>query len=745
MWILNWRLTRLHQIQNVIRLSLFLQLIVTDFKYFNRIKWQYMVLDEAQAIKSSASQRWKMLLEFKCRNRLLLSGTPIQNSMAELWSLLHFVMPTLFDSHEEFNDWFSKDIESSAESKSQVDEKQISRLHLILKPFMLRRIKKDVENELTDKVEVLVYCPLTIRQKLLYAGLKRKIRIEDLLQNLGSSSRSGGGSGGNQDALASSLMNLVMQFRKVCNHPELFERREVKSPFVMDVGPYVVPKLVIQNKIHSEANGRHHLVYNTFRIFNPQHVHDALKSGSSAFSYLPFVDLSPGEQSDLHYSLLSRLLWLAKLAVRRRNHRHQVLWRHEARKTDLDLLVEVKTTRKNLVFGRHSNPVFGFADVTLHAMPETVGHRQMRCDKAGLTESEEFAHRARPSRVLTCQPCHLPAFLHGECPPKVAVPGRLLYAHSPQNVTENRRHLACTNQDGQLALTRGLKRHRPDFQAEVLGGLYGARPCHGWSNVLVPDKQSLVSDAGKLFVLDGLLSRLKEGGHRVLIYSQMTKMIDLLEEFMVYRKYTFMRLDGSSKIHERRDMVADFQQRTDIFVFLLSTRAGGLGINLTAADTVIFYDSDWNPTVDQQAMDRAHRLGQTKQVTVYRLICKGTIEERILQRAREKSEIQRMVIQGGSFKGQFGAKQNELKPKEVVSLLLDDDEMPGKLPSGASTPSSGGGGAVKRKTDDDLSSSEPSSRPATPPQQPPMLDFLGDTLGPNRAKRTSAKKRQKTK
>jgi DNA helicase INO80 len=119
----------------------------------------------------------------------------------------------------------------------------------------------------------------------------------------------------------------------------------------------------------------------------------------------------------------------------------------------------------------------------------------------------------------------------------------------------------------------------------------------------------------------------------------MTKMIDLLEEYMWHRHHKYMRLDGSSKISERRDMVADFQARTDIFVFLLSTRAGGLGINLTAADTVIFYDSDWNPTVDQQAMDRAHRLGQTKQVTVYRLICKGSIEERILQRAREKSEV----------------------------------------------------------------------------------------------------------
>lgn len=104
-----------------------------------------------------------------------------------------------------------------------------------------------------------------------------------------------------------------------------------------------------------------------------------------------------------------------------------------------------------------------------------------------------------------------------------------------------------------------------------------------------------------------------------------------------------MRLDGSSKISDRRDMVTDWQTRPEIFIFLLSTRAGGLGINLTAADTVIFYDSDWNPTVDQQAMDRAHRLGQTKQVTVYRLITKGTIEERILQRAKQKDEVRNLL------------------------------------------------------------------------------------------------------
>ncbi|KAJ6316762.1 hypothetical protein OIU78_019944 [Salix suchowensis] len=121
------------------------------------------------------------------------------------------------------------------------------------------------------------------------------------------------------------------------------------------------------------------------------------------------------------------------------------------------------------------------------------------------------------------------------------------------------------------------------------------------------------------------------------------------------------------------DMVRDFQLRNDIFVFLLSTRAGGLGINLTAADTVIFYESDWNPTLDLQAMDRAHRLGQTKDVTVYRLICKETVEEKILQRASQKNTVQQLVMTGGHVQDDL------LAPEDVVSLLLDDAQLEQKL------------------------------------------------------------------
>jgi DNA helicase INO80 len=192
-------------------------------------------------------------------------------------------------------------------------------------------------------------------------------------------------------------------------------------------------------------------------------------------------------------------------------------------------------------------------------------------------------------------------------------------------------------------------------------GLAGMSPSNQLptSNMLVPEAKRLIYDSAKLSRLDALLQELKSGDHRVLVYFQMTRMMDLMEEYLIYRQYKYLRLDGSSKLEDRRDMVIDWQTRSvktwitkphltfplrpDIFVFLLSTRAGGLGINLTAADTVVFYDHDWNPSNDAQAMDRAHRLGQTRQVTVYRLITKGTIDERIVQLARVKKDVSPVI------------------------------------------------------------------------------------------------------
>jgi superfamily II DNA/RNA helicase len=191
----------------------------------------------------------------------------------------------------------------------------------------------------------------------------------------------------------------------------------------------------------------------------------------------------------------------------------------------------------------------------------------------------------------------------------------------------------------------------------------------GFAQIELPSFERLISDCAKLKKLDELLRDLKKNDHRVLIFCQMTRMIDIIEEYMAKRRYTYFRMDGSTNIADRRDMVNEFQTNRKIFAFLLSTRAGGLGVNLTGADTVIFYDNDWNPTMDAQATDRAHRIGQTRPVSVFRLTTKDTIEERILKRAKQKQNVQTTVYAGGAFKADI------FKQSEIVELLYSEEEV----------------------------------------------------------------------
>ncbi|KAJ9576387.1 hypothetical protein L9F63_006743, partial [Diploptera punctata] len=514
------------------------QLVITDFKYFNRIKWQYLILDEAQALKIQKSVYSISLLGFSCRNRLLLSGTPIQNSMAELWALLHFIMPTLFDSHDEFNEWFSKDIESHAENKTGIDEKHLSRLHMILKPFMLRRIKKDVENELSDKIEIMVYCPLTTRQKLLYSGEQDKIRIEDLLYSYSGNQTS--------QSVTSSLMNLVMQFRKVCNHPELFERREAKSPLFVSSAEYIMPKLLFDDGlVHLAIPSKTHWLYNHLSIFAVEYIHKSLfRRGvivsDSCFSFIRLCNLSPAE---LHSVILGGLIYVwCHISHSRISesliHYRRIWWRGEDYNLDLPthsrLLISPEHSLsaasigtspllKQLVFTFSTscagNTTYTHTRHIHHSMQETMEHRLLRSRRAAAPYSfpilPEFPHMPRAPRVLECEPTDIPAFLYYTCP-RVQTKARDVYCSSRAAAWHAIHHQHCTSLEGLQT---------------VWYGLVAATPRFGWSNVIVPDKQTLVTDAGKLYVLDGLLKRLKEQGHRVLIYSQMTKMIDLLEMY----------------------------------------------------------------------------------------------------------------------------------------------------------------------------------------------------------------------
>lgn len=649
------------------------QLVVQDAQYFQKIRWQYMILDEAQAIKSSSSSRWKTLLAFQCRNRLLLTGTPIQNNMQELWALLHFIMPTLFDSHDEFSDWFSKDIESHAQSNTKLNQDQLRRLHMILKPFMLRRVKAHVQKELGDKVEKDVFCELTYRQRAYYANLRSKISIMDLIEKATL--------GGDEDT--ATLMNLVMQFRKVCNHPDLFERADTASPFSMSAfaetasfvreGSFVQVGYSVRNQIQYDlpralcndvgrldiagpnnlqagfrrAGFKTNGLGGLMRIWTPEHIKSSMQTDGE-FSFLRFIDTSIGE------AVSSADLGLYERSMRAKNQPKRALH-----------------IFKDLDEESQEPPVHALFNVVENNSRRALMDLDPNSNLAKLCNISKENINERGFSVLE------PAARQKASAPPIEISCFDQSSISERQVTFFNMNLRGPMYPLEESIEEKLLERNVDPSNFPPSNLL-PKPENiksRYTDISVPSMRRFVTDSGKLAKLDQLLRELKNGGHRVLLYFQMTRMIDLMEEYLTYRNYKYCRLDGSTKLEDRRDTVHDFQTRPEIFIFLLSTRAGGLGINLTSADTVIFYDSDWNPTIDSQAMDRAHRLGQTKQVTVYRLITRGTIEERIRKRAMQKEEVQRVVITGGDGAGvDFNTRDKRDRTKDIAMWLADDDQ-----------------------------------------------------------------------
>mmetsp|Transcript_1030 Transcript_1030/g.2512 ORF Transcript_1030/g.2512 Transcript_1030/m.2512 type:complete len:1250 (-) Transcript_1030:57-3806(-) len=582
------------------------QMVLTDEKVFQKLKWQYMILDEAQAIKNVATMRWNVLLGFSCRNRLLLTGTPIQNSMAELWALLHFIMPQLFDSHDQFQEWFSKDIEAHSQDAGSLNQHQLQRLHTILKPFMLRRVKKDVENEIGQKTEVEIFCEMTSRQRILYSRIKSKLNISDLFTMADSKAK------------VENLMNLMMQFRKVCNHPDLFERRPEHTPVTfrdlnMQFGPCTpsgfnqLPEVWAYN--HNPIQYKiPRIIYQEIWL-RPTFQTSIYTPGSFDWVRLLGWSLTDPERlfmaSDLIKAVIvSTYLWRLK-EIR------------DYEELQLPLLcIALPGKRLPIVEYSATEKINNIYKPAVLAAPV-----QYSCS------SIHFTHN-----ILG--PFHSPYIK------------KLIYGESfkPAN------SFAAKGQVGQKLPILTGELEQPNFV-----------------ELAVPLK--LLHDSAKLKSLDELLRTLFIEGHRVLIFCQMTRMLDILEDYLYLRKYSYLRMDGSTAIGERRDLIDEFQKNSAVFAFILSTRAGGLGVNLTAADTVIFYDIDWNPTMDAQATDRVHRIGQTKAVTVYRIITANTVEERILKRAKQKQTVQSTVYAGGAFKADF------FKPNDLAVLLLDDNDM----------------------------------------------------------------------
>lgn len=417
------------QHQQTIRYGQF-QVLLTTYEYIikdrpllSKIKWQHMIVDEGHRMKNAESKLSSTLTQYyNTRYRLILTGTPLQNNLPELWALLNFVLPSIFKSVKSFDEWFNTPFANTG-SQDRIDlteEEQllvIRRLHKVLRPFLLRRLKKDVEKDLPDKQERVIKCRSSALQAKLYKQLltSNKMVVSD-------------GKGGKIGMRG--LSNMLMQMRKLCNHPFVFEPVEDQ--------------------------------------------------------------MNPGRGTN------------------------DLIWR----------------------------------------------------------------------------------------------------------------------------------------------------------------------TAGKFELLDRVLPKFKATGHRVLLFFQMTQIMNIMEDFLRFRGLKYLRLDGSTKSDDRSELLKLFNDPgSDYFCFLLSTRAGGLGLNLQTADTVIIYDSDWNPHQDLQAQDRAHRIGQKNEVRILRLITSNSVEEKILSRAQFKLDMDGKVIQAGKFDNKSTNEEREallrtlLESAEASDQIGDTDEM----------------------------------------------------------------------
>ncbi|CAL6308932.1 unnamed protein product [Bathycoccus prasinos] len=578
------------------------RLVVQDQIIFRRKKWGYMILDEAHLIKNWRSQRWQTLLHFNSNRRLLLTGTPLQNNLMELWSLMHFLMPTLFQSHSEFKSWFSNPLMEMVDDGDLVDQNVIARLHDVLRPFILRRLKKDVERNLPEKKEHVINCQLSRRQRRLY---EEYISSSDTSTILSSGNLLG-------------VINCLMQLRKVCNHPDLFAGRAIISSF--DLLPCIylsVPALLCS-------------------LLNRDSARIEYLNNFDCFGYISTIEHS--HSKDLKNVTQS-----------------ECISKSEKEKPMKGVSSMTKCVLENIVNNACLEDRKG---LEVHSHDESLICRVMK--KYPLISMRAFF--CAKNEVIVCHDtANLISSIH-----KRAV-----------WIEENFCHFFCVIPHVRASTPKVFTGSNCGFFSQSLRNRYLCDVLSYFAGkfryivvrqqLFFHDKRLIQYDCGKLQKLAHLLRALRIGGHKVLIFTQMTKMLDILESFLNLYGYSYCRLDGSTKPEQRQLLVQRFNTDARLFVFILSTRSGGFGINLTGADTVIFYDTDWNPAIDSQAQDRCHRIGQKREVNIYRLICEGTVEENIMKKAMRKRELDRVAIQSAMFDN-FNGKKESVVARENTGL-----------------------------------------------------------------------------
>lgn len=571
-----------------------------DAHIFKRKMWYYMVLDEAHMIKNFKSQRWNILLMFRSFRRLLLTGTPLQNNLTELWALLQFLMSgTDFANLKEFGEWFSNPLERAIETGTVLDDEnlqRVSKLHTVLRPYLLRRLKRDVEKELPSKYEHLVLCPLSKRQRFLYDEFMSRAQTRDALQS----------------GVYQKIANILMQLRKVCNHPDLFEVRPVVTSFAMPrsaVADYEIKELLVRRRLlheHEEGKvnfdlfGFHFIAQQDTPLISALETRRLDATGLLLSAAKNVGEPPPKDTRTVQGYLAYRAHYLQAQSATRRTHMGYVnalrcsripIYSHE-------MLNIVRRCPRSILPLSYLDLKTSYLDTVTTSNAMVMSYEQRAQELVGVIARFAFV----PPPVVAMD---IPRFALAGCQDALA---------------------SCSSEfDRILHLTSAKLR------------------------IAFPDPSLLQYDCGKLQELSRLLRQKKAGGHRVLIFTQMTRILDILEIFLNFHGYLYLRLDGATKIEDRQYITERFNADARVFCFISSSRSGGVGINLTGADTVIFYDSDFNPQMDRQCEDRAHRIGQIRDVHIYRFISSHTVEEAMLMKANQKRSLDEIVIQKGEF------------------------------------------------------------------------------------------------